>query len=82
MCTFVTVERGDDVFDCVSHGELTEALGAEPVYKQASREPRTSEDCLCQLDPEATARKYGYLYDPEQSSFGDITLRRLAPVSG
>jgi hypothetical protein len=82
MCTFVTVERGPDTFDCVSHGELTEALGGEPVYRQAARESRTAEDCLCQFDAEATAQKYGYIYDPAYSSFGDITLRQVEPVPG
>lgn len=82
MCTFVTVERGTDTFDCVSHGELTEALGGEPVYNHAAREPRTAGDCLCQFDAEATAQKYGYSYDPEYSSFGDITLRRLESAPG
>jgi hypothetical protein len=79
MCTFVTIEQGVDTLECVSHGELTEALGGEPVYKRPAREPRTAEDCLCQFDAEATAKKYGYDYDPENSTFGDVILRKAKP---
>lgn len=82
MCIFVTVERGSEIFDCTNHGELSEALGAEPLYKHPPREPRTPEDCLCLFDPEATATALGYVFDPEQSSFGDVTLRRHALASG
>jgi hypothetical protein len=73
---FVTIERGSEIFDCTNHGELSEALGGEPVYKRASREPRTPEDCLCSFDAEATAEKYGYLCDEETPSFGDVTLQK------
>jgi hypothetical protein len=72
MCNEVIV----DGTVCSTHGELMEAIGGEPAYKYDDMGKPEPDDCLCSLDVEKTAVKFGLVIDREQSSHWETVMSR------
>ena len=68
MCTAIYVDNKL----CETLGELTEALGGEPVLEQG--EEQDPEFCLCSVDIDATAKKYAYSW--KQDDWCDIEFTK------
>jgi hypothetical protein len=66
---------------CSNHGELVAAIGGEPIYKYDDMDI-TPEDCLCNIDVEKTAEKFGLTIDRELSNNCEIVMTGEANKEG
>lgn len=77
MCVRILIGEGADGIECDNHGELVNALGGAPVYDaRVDTSDLTEGDCLCGIDPAATAHKFGYRVADCRSDWGEIVLVR------
>jgi hypothetical protein len=77
MCVEAYVAASDAW--CNTVGELTDALGGEPILENGYAHPIERNMCLCGVDFEATAERFGkvvYWPDPEDNQLFGLKDRK------